>query len=332
MKLFSVASFPRLPKSVGAVGAPLACGTRGLEGIVLSFQSVSSRRCHGTVCNAVNPVALGLTVMLGLGLVGPGKVEAYEYVRVQDVESDMLQAGLNAANERNWSAAERFFQTYLKQEDPNSASGYSNLGNVHLQQGKVELAIKDYDRALELAPEAAVPLLNRGLAYEQLGVQKEALLKGNDAYDCWVLGKKDLEKAIEIDPDEFVAYYDLGLIELRLGEFEQSSLHLQKAADLAPGIAGYRVRAAVLLFQTGDVDRAAQQLRGVVRKYGNYAEAHAALGGIYWYQGKVGAAEEELAKAVDLDGFWNDPQEVRRNTRWPPKLYHVYDKLIHISA
>ena len=277
----------------------------------------------------VGTTALALS---GILLSGTSPVQAYEYVRVEDVESDMLQAGLNAANDRNWDAAERFFQTYLKQEDPQSASGYSNLGNVHLQQGKVQQAIRDYNMALELAPASSVPLLNRGLAYEQLGVEKQEAMKEKDAFDCWELGKKDLLQAIEIDPDEFVAYYDLGLIELRLGDFEESSKHLQKAADLAPGIAGYRVRAAVLLFQNGDDTMAAQQLRGVVRKYGMYAEAHAALGGVYWSQGNIGAAEEELAKAVDLDEIWNDPQEVRKNTRWPPRLYEVYDKLISISA
>lgn len=317
----------------------ISFGGKGLS----PFRSSACHQCaHARLCvtHSIHNVknknsvvlgvsALGLSVLLG---VVPWTAQAYEYVKVEDVESDMLQAGLNAANDRNWDAAERFFQTYLRQEDPKSASGYSNLGNVHLQQGKVEQAIRDYDKALELAPGVSVPLLNRGLAYEQLGVEKEKAMKAKEAFDCWALGKRDLEKAIEIDPEEFVAYYDLGLIELRLGDFEKSSNHLQKAADLAPGIAGYRVRAAVLLFQTGNVTKAAQQLRGVVRKYGMYAEAHAALGGIYWFQGNVGLAEEELAKAVELDALWNDPQQVRENTRWPPKLYEVYDKLISISA
>lgn len=298
------------------------CCTNGSNGVEM-------RDSYSHLSMGARAVSLGMSLLLSLT---PGAAVAYEYVRVEDVESDMLQAGLNAANDRNWDAAERFFLTYLKQEDPNSASGYSNLGNVHLQQGKAEQAINDYNRALELAPGVSVPLLNRGLAYEQLGVEKQLASREKEAYDCWALGKADLEKAIEIDPDEFVAYYDLGLIELRLGEFEQSSMHLQTAADLAPGIAGYRVRAAALLFQTGEVSKAAQQLRGVVRKYGLYAEAHAALGGIYWSQGNVGAAEEEFAKAVDLDELWGDPEEVRNNTRWPPKLYEAYDKLIRISV
>ena len=305
----------------------------GVSVPVLSPPSSSSSTTTSNTKKERCSILAGTTALALSGiLLGSSPVHAYEYVRVEDVESDMLQAGLNAANDRNWDAAERFFQTYLKQEDPKSASGYSNLGNVHLQQGKVQQAIRDYNMALELAPRSSVPLLNRGLAYEQLGVEKQDAMKEKDAFDCWELGKKDLLQAIEIDPDEFVAYYDLGLIELRLGDFEESSKHLQKAADLAPGIAGYRVRAAVLLFQNGDDKMAAQQLRGVVRKYGMYAEAHAALGGVYWSQGNIGAAEEELAKAVDLDEIWNDPQEVRKNTRWPPRLYEVYDKLISISA
>ncbi|KAI8108315.1 hypothetical protein M9434_006342 [Picochlorum sp. BPE23] len=260
----------------------------------------------------------------------PG-VQAYENVRVEDVENDILQAGLLAAEAKNYEAAERFFQTYLKQEDPNSASGYSNLGNVHMQMGKTRLALEDYNHAVALAPEAAVPLLNRGLAYEQLGVQYEASNNMSKANDAWEQGRLDLKTAIQLDPQEFAAYYDLGLIEMRLQRYDDASVHLQQAADLAPGIAGYRVRSAALLFQTGDDQKAASQLRGVVRKYGNYAEAHAALASVLKSQGKFGQAEEEIAKAVELDPLWADPVEVKKNTRWPPKLYAAHEQLIKIS-
>lgn len=260
----------------------------------------------------------------------PG-VQAYENVRVEDVENDILQAGLVQAEKKNYDAAERFFQTYLKQEDPNSASGYSNLGNVHMQMGKTALALEDYNRAVALAPEAAVPLLNRGLAYEQLGVQYETENKMSKANDAWEQGRVDLMTAIKLDPEEFAAYYNLGLVEMRLQLYDDASKHMQKAADLAPGIAGYRVRAAALLFQTGDDQKAASQLRGVVRKYGNYAEAHAALASVLKSQGKFALAEEEIAKAVELDPLWADPEHVAKNTRWPPKLYAAHEKLIKIS-
>ena len=94
-----------------------------------------------------------------------------------------------AANEGRFEEAERFFSIYLR-EEPASASGWSNLGNVHLSQarpqmlcaacrqlpslwqqsfwhcakaaapawvacvqGKAAQAESDYSRAIELAPE-----------------------------------------------------------------------------------------------------------------------------------------------------------------------------------
>jgi len=51
--------------------------------------------------------------------------------------------------------------------------------------------------------------------------------------------------------------------------------------------AGYRLRHATLLFQTGDPAAARRMMQGIVRKNGNYAEAHAALAAVEWAQ--VGA-------------------------------------------
>lgn len=56
------------------------------------------------------------------------------------------------------------------------------------RQGKLQEALKDYDRAIELVPSAADPHLNRGAVYESLGRLEEALKD----YDVVLpLGKKD---------------------------------------------------------------------------------------------------------------------------------------------
>jgi tetratricopeptide (TPR) repeat protein len=83
-------------------------------------------------------------------LTASAQVHAYN-VRVEDVESSTLQAGLRAANEGRLEDAERFFQIYLLQ-NPDSASVYSNLGNVHGQQQNYQQAVRDYDNAVRLAP------------------------------------------------------------------------------------------------------------------------------------------------------------------------------------
>ena len=65
-------------------------------------------------------------------------------------------AGVRAATERRWEDAARFFQIVLQQE-PESASAFSNLGNVHLSEGLPEEAVRDFSRAIELAPDVSRP-------------------------------------------------------------------------------------------------------------------------------------------------------------------------------
>lgn len=275
---------------------------------------------------------LACSVGLALILSAPGS-SAYEDVRVEDVTSDSLRAGLEAANERKWEAAERFFKIYL-QETPEelSASGWSNLGNVELQLGKVGLAVEAYDKAVELSDSAAVPLLNRGLAYEELGVRAEKAGKHGEAMSLYQTGRDSLLLATMKDPDEFAAWYDLGLIDWRLEEFDEAADALTKAADLA-AIPGYRVRAAASLYQIGDVQRARVQLRGVTRKNPNYGEAHAALAACYYSEGSVELAEDELRRATELDPAWGmGLEELDKNARWPPRLREAYARMISLGS
>ena len=75
-----------------------------------------------------------------------------ETVRLADVDSPTLKAGLKAATTGRLVEAERLFKVFLTQE-PDSASGWSNLGNVHVQMQLAALAVRDFDRAVALAPE-----------------------------------------------------------------------------------------------------------------------------------------------------------------------------------
>ncbi|KAK9834883.1 hypothetical protein WJX81_006337 [Elliptochloris bilobata] len=162
-------------------------------------------------------------------------------------------------------------------EDVNSASGYSNLGNVHLQTGRAALALQDFSKAVGLAPEAPVPRLNRAIAEEQLGVEAAARGDIAAAERLYAAAVEDCEEAESLDPREFAAWFNQGNVQMRLGQFSGALASYRRAADLAPGIAGYRLREAELLFendQAGDADR---MLRTVLRKNPRYAEAHAAL-------------------------------------------------------
>lgn len=238
-----------------------------------------------------------------------------------------MQAGLRAATEGRLGEAERFFQIYLV-EDPGSASAYSNLGNVHQQQGRPELAVEDYSKAVQLAPEAPVPYLNRAIAKESLGVAAAARGDSPAAQALWRSALADCDAAIERDSKEFAAWFDRGNIRMRLEQWGDALTDFSTAADLAPGLPGYRLRHAALLFQNEDETAAARMMQGIVRKNGNYAEAHAALAAVEWARGEGARAEEQLVRALQQDRSWGDVRFVRQNTRWPPRLYDAYERFL----
>ena len=60
-------------------------------------------------------------------------------------------AGVLAATEHRWDDAEKQFRIVLEQE-PDSASAWSNLGNVHLSKGRPHEAYRDFTEAIRLAP------------------------------------------------------------------------------------------------------------------------------------------------------------------------------------
>lgn len=77
---------------------------------------------------------------------------------------------MEAANEKRFGDAERFFNIVLS-KDHDSASAWSNLGNVHLSLGKTDQALKDFSNAIELASDVSALLsccCNSGTKREQV--------------------------------------------------------------------------------------------------------------------------------------------------------------------
>lgn len=74
---------------------------------------------------------------------------------------------------RQWVAAENALKSVIGL-DPQSGIAYAYLGAVRLEQGKVEAACDDLDRALALAPADTLVRLKRGEAFFRLGRLSEA--------------------------------------------------------------------------------------------------------------------------------------------------------------
>ncbi|GAQ81661.1 hypothetical protein KFL_000860330 [Klebsormidium nitens] len=282
-----------------------------------SVQDTSSESSRSSRRQILRNVGAALTA-LTLSAAAPGVLwaEPNHNVRLADVENTELRQALEAAVAGDFARAEDMFSDILK-EVPDSASVWSNRGSVRLSLGKFEAAAADFSRAIELAPTASVPYLNRAIAYEALARYPEAI--------------NDCDAAIKNDPREYAAWFNKGNVETRVANYSGALSDYQRAADLAPGIAGYRLRAATVLFQLKRPDEAAQQISSIVRKYPNYAEAHAALAAILWSQGKRARAEGELNAATTQEPRLGTMKFARAALQWPPSLLEAMERLITLQ-
>ena len=58
--------------------------------------------------------------------------------------------------------------------EPRLARTYNNRGSAYYQSGRINRAIKDYDRAIQLSPELAEFYANRAYAYELISRDSDA--------------------------------------------------------------------------------------------------------------------------------------------------------------
>lgn len=237
-------------------------------------------------------------------------------VRLKDVENPKLQEALRAAVAGDLENSERIF-TELIEEDPEDASVWSNRGSVRLSMDKFDEATNDLSQAIKLAPEASVPFLNRAIAYEALGHYKDAI--------------EDCKSAIVNDPEEFAAWYNLGNVDVKVQDYDGALVAYERASALAPGIAGYRLKQALVLFQLNRPVEARKLVEGLVRKYPNYAEAHAALAAILWSEDRRSSAEDQFTEATIREPLYREIGWVNIALQWPPSIVQALENFLSIK-
>ncbi len=138
--------------------------------------------------------------------------------------------------------------------DPNHAYHYKFRAEIYRLWGKLKQASRDYQKMTQLMPDSPVGF--NGLA--------EVYLQ-NGEYD---LAREAAIIALKLAPDDWVTYYNLGMIEDRLKQSEAVVEHLQKAIALkVPDmrhrllIDFYLLRAYGRLGRTAEADKALVALK-----------------------------------------------------------------------
>jgi tetratricopeptide (TPR) repeat protein len=177
----------------------------------------------------------------------------------------------------------------------------NNFGADLVKQGKLEDALKDFQRAVEIDPDYAAAQLNLAYTYDRLGRADEAMA----AY----------QKAIALEPGNGYAHNNLGTIYDKKGRYAEAVEAYAKALALDPANA---------IFQQ-NLENAKRSQATIEERDAQFAAAHKQvearpqdpeaaydLGRLYAAYARPDQAIEWLTKAVelgynDLRGMRDDP-------------------------
>ena len=114
----------------------------------------------------------------------------------------------------------------------------NNMGTYLVQQGKLDNAIADFQKSLDIAPENAEAINNLGNTLFVKGADQAAIAQ--------------YQKALQIQPDNSRAENNLGKVLLKLGRVDEAIAHYRKSVQLNPDEEGTRVNLGQALLKKGD--------------------------------------------------------------------------------
>ena len=160
------------------------------------------------------------------------------------------------------------------------AFAYNNRGAVYRDKGEYDQAIEDCNEAIRLKPDYAEPYSNRGAAYRNKGDYDRAI--------------KDYDMAIKLKPNFVQAYYNRGLACHEKGDFDLAINDYGKAIKLNPKLFHPYYNRGNAYLRKGDFDRA-------IKDYSKAIELNPELGPAYCNRGEAWLHLKEWDKAkVDL--------------------------------
>jgi tetratricopeptide (TPR) repeat protein len=146
---------------------------------------------------------------------------------------------------------EKAIEDYDMVEALNSASGYApdiahyayaafyHRGVARTQLGQYARAVQDYGEAIKLKPDDAVPLYGRCDARGRWGQQLQSALE-----DC--------NRAIQLSPKEAYMFDARGLVNFRLGQFDNAIADYSTALDKDPEMASSLYMRGIAKIRLGD--------------------------------------------------------------------------------
>jgi tetratricopeptide (TPR) repeat protein len=213
----------------------------------------------------------------------PGSKLLAQTAPTQDLDAaSFFQQGVTRYNRNDYQAAESAFREAL-QRDSNLGAARNYLGNIMLQQNRLDAAVQEYGEAIRINPNLGDAYYNLGLALHKQG-QKEAAITS-------------YRKALVVEPTMANAQYNLGVLLYEQGQFPEAIAAYEQAINLDSSNANAYFNLAIAQHQQGKIADAIAAYRQAVQLNPKNAVAYYNLGVILYNQGELKEANAVLKSA-----------------------------------
>jgi tetratricopeptide (TPR) repeat protein len=209
---------------------------------------------------------------------------------------------------------------YITQEFPKHQFGWTVLGAVLKQTGRVSESLVASQKSVQLAPQNATAHYNLGVTLKELGRLDEAeasyrqsiVLKSgfseahsNLGITLQELGRLDeaeasYTQAIVLKSDFFEAHYNLGVTLKELDRLDEAEASYRQAIALKPDYAKAHSNLGIMLQELGRLDEAEASLRQTIVLKPDFFEAHYNLGVTLKELGRLNETEASYTHAIAL--------------------------------
>ena len=190
----------------------------------------------------------------------------------------------------NYDKGKELFDLAIRDYDsaiklaPNDVDSYINRGNFYCKHGEQDLAVKDYDKVLELDPNNVDAYIGRGNAYTNTGH----------------LAQRDLNKAIELNPNDFKAYMARSIVYLNIGQNNLALEDANKAVELNPNNSEVYNNRGLFYNNLNQYDSALQNYNKALELDPKNFSAYKGRAMVYFAMQEYEQAIEELNKCIEI--------------------------------
>ncbi len=183
----------------------------------------------------------------------------------------------------------------LEKINPETAAFcYANRGYLSMEQGKINDALQDYSRSIDLDSKNAFVYSDRAYLYSAY-------------FNELQLALDDIRQAIKLQPNNDTLYYAMGDIFSQFNQLNSAEQSYQDALRLNPENVDAISKMAIIYQDKGEVDRALKLYHNAINleKINPQTTAFCfeGRGDIYFEQGKFEMALSDYTKAIELEPY-----------------------------